>query len=237
MSVAIALGIIGLGAMGSEMLRVAAEHQDFDVLLCADVNPETVSRARDQYSQIQFTTSPSDVIDSQEIEAVYIATPPITHADYATRAMRQRKAVFCEKPLAVSVSEGERMVEVAKQMHMANAVNFGLAGDRAALELERALNAGEIGEIRGVDVRLFFPKWPREWQVGATWVAGREQGGFIREVFSHFAYLTDNLLGPATFDFTQMKFPADEITGSEIDAYGLLHAGNIPISVIGKTDV
>ncbi len=34
------LGIVGLGAMGFEMLSVAAEHSDFDVLLCADIDPE-----------------------------------------------------------------------------------------------------------------------------------------------------------------------------------------------------
>ncbi len=167
------LGIVGLGAMGFEMLGVAAEHSDFDVLLCADIDPESVSCARDKYPRIQFTTSPADVIESQEIEAVYIATPPIFHADYAIRAMRQGKAVFCEKPLAISSSDGETMVEVATQTGVANALNFALADRHAALEIERALKSGEIGDVRGVDVRLLFPRWLRDFQVGATWLAGR----------------------------------------------------------------
>ena len=215
MSAAINLGIIGLGAMGSYMLSVAAEHPDFNVLLCVDVNPDTVRSARETYPHIQFTTSPADVIGSQQIEAVYIATPPLFHAEYAIGAMRQGKSVFCEKPLAISVAEGAMMVEVARQTNIANAINFPLADDRAVLEIERALQTGEIGNIRGVDVRLLFPIWPRDWQAGATWVAGREQGGFIREVFSHFAYLTDRLLGPVTLDFVQMKFPEDKRAGAK----------------------
>jgi len=237
MSVTINLGIIGLGAMGFEMLSVAAEHSDFNVLLCADIDSETVSHAKDNYPQIQFTTSPSDVIDSQEIEAIYIATPPIFHADHAVRAMRKGKAVFCEKPLAISISDGETMVEVAKQTGVANALNFALADRHAALEIERALKAGEIGDVRGVDVRLLFPKWVRDFQVGAAWLAGRRQGGFMREVFSHFAYLTDRLLGPLKLNFAHMVFPAENTTESETAAYGLLNAGDVPISVIGQAGV
>jgi 1,5-anhydro-D-fructose reductase (1,5-anhydro-D-mannitol-forming) len=237
MSVTINLGIIGLGAMGFEMLSVAAEHPDFNVLLCADIDSESVSRAKDNYPQIQFTTSPSDVIDSKEIEAIYIATPPIFHADYAIQAMRRNKAVFCEKPLAISTSDGETMVEVAKQTNVANALNFALADRHAALEIERALKAGRVGDVRGVDVRLLFPKWPRDFQAGADWLAGRQQGGFIREVFSHFAYLTDRLLGPLTLNFAYMEFPAENTTGSETFAYGLLNAGDVPISIIGQTGV
>lgn len=237
MSVLVNLGIIGLGAMGFEMLSVAAEHPDFTVLLCADIDSGSVRRAKDNYPQIQFTTSPSDVIDSQEIEAVYIATPPIFHSDYAIRAMKQGKAVFCEKPLAISISDGETMVDVAKQTNVANALNFALADRHAALEIERALKAGEVGDALGVEVRLLFPKWPRDFQAGAAWLAGRQQGGFIREVFSHFAYLTDRLLGSLTVNFAHLEFPAENTTESETFAYGLLNAGDVLISVIGQTGV
>ena len=237
MSVTINLGIIGLGVMGFEMLSVAAEHPDFNVLLCADIDSESVSRAKGNYPQIQFTTSPSDVIDSKEIEAIYIATPPIFHADYAIQAMRRSKAVFCEKPLAISISDGETMVGVAKQTNVANALNFALADRHAALEIERALKAGGVGDVRGVEVRLLFPKWPRDFQAAADWLAGRQQGGFIREVFSHFVYLTDRLLGPLTLNSAYMEFPAENTTGSETFAYGLLNAGDVPISIIGQTGV
>ena len=67
------------------------------------------------------------------------------------REVRQSKAVFCEKPLAISTSDGETMVEVAKQTKVANALNFALADRHAALEIERALKAGEVGDVCGVD--------------------------------------------------------------------------------------
>lgn len=237
MSAKINMGIIGLGAMGSEMLGVAADHPDFNVVLCADIDPDSVRRARDQYPHIRFTTSPSEVVDAEAVEAVYIAAPPIFHAEYAVRAMRQGKAVFCEKPLAINISDGERMVEVARQTQVANALNFALADRHAALEIERAVKAGEIGDVRAAEVRLLFPQWPREFQARAGWLAGRQQGGFMREVFSHFAYLTDRLLGPLTLNHAHLELPADNPAGSETAAYGLLTAGDVSVSVLGQTGI
>jgi 1,5-anhydro-D-fructose reductase (1,5-anhydro-D-mannitol-forming) len=189
----IKLGIVGLGAMGLEMLSVATNHPNFNLICCADINEQVINKASKEFPSIHFTTSTADVLDSLEIEAVYIATPPIFHADYAIRAMNQGKAVFCEKPLSISLADGKEMLKISEKTGVATALNFALSDRHATLELERAIKNDEVGDIRGVEVRLLFPRWVRDFQVGATWLEGREQGGFIREVFSHFAYLTDRL--------------------------------------------
>jgi 1,5-anhydro-D-fructose reductase (1,5-anhydro-D-mannitol-forming) len=75
-------------------------------------------------------------------------------------------------------------------------VNFALSDQQASQHVEKALADGLVGDVLGVEIRLHFPEWPRKFQAGAAWIDGREQGGFVREVFSHFAYLTDRLLGP-----------------------------------------
>jgi predicted dehydrogenase len=229
----ISLGIIGLGAMGSEMLGVAVDQPDFHVAICAEVNPENLRRVGNTYPNIKFTFSPSEVINSEEIQAVYIATPPGFHADHAVAAMEQGKAVFCEKPLAATISDGEKMVEVAARSRVENALNLALADRRAVLEIERALKSGELGGVCGVEIRLAFPTWPREFQSGAAWLGSRQQGGFIREIFSHFAYLTDRLIGTPKPAFVHLGHSRANKDGSETSAFGLLHAGHIPISIIG----
>lgn len=231
----IGLGIIGLGAMGSEMLAVAAGHPDFSVRLAADVSASSVTRARSAHPGIALTGSPAEVLESGEIEAVYIATPPRFHAEYAILALERGKAVFCEKPLSAQASDGEAMVEAARRTGGVNAVNFALADRHAALEVERALRAGEVGEVRGVEVRLLFPQWPREFQADAKWLDGREQGGFVREVFSHFAYLTDRLLGPLTPAFVEASFPSGEAGASEVSAQAIFHAGRVPVTLAGAS--
>jgi predicted dehydrogenase len=64
------------------------------------------------------------------------------HARYAIAAMRSGKAVFCEKPLAVDLTEGEEMVNVAAPTGLVNALNYTLLADFAAgLRVQRAIEA------------------------------------------------------------------------------------------------
>jgi predicted dehydrogenase len=230
-STPVRLGIVGLGAMGAEMLDVAASHPGFEVLRACDVSDATLDRLHRGHPTVSFTTSARDVVGSPDLDAVYVATPPVFHAELAIAAMRSGKAVFCEKPLAISLADGRRMCEVAGQSGVASAVNFALSDRHATLEVERSLQEGQVGKVLGVDVRLCFPRWPREFQSAATWLAEREQGGFIREVFSHFAYLTDRLLGPLRPVNVSVDYPLDDQRASEVAARGFLRSGGVPVQV------
>ncbi|QYC38885.1 1,5-anhydro-D-fructose reductase [Nonomuraea coxensis DSM 45129] len=220
----IRLGIIGLGAMGSEMLGIATGHPEFETVLTAD----PVRLAPDG---VPHTPDAQRVIDHPDIDAVYIASPPSTHAGYAVQAMKAGKAVFCEKPLAIDLDEGAEMVSVAAELGSVNALNFVLSDRAAAVEVGRALRAGEAGTVLGVEVRLLFPEWPRAFQRAAGWVAGREQGGFLREVASHFLFLTDRLLGPLTRSHAQITYgPAAETAADVL----LTAADAVPVRVSGQ---
>lgn len=229
----IGLGIIGLGAMGTELLEAAARHDDFDVVLGADVNEAAVARERGKHPNIAFTADPRTAATGEGVDAVYIATPPRFHAAYAMEAMRAGKAVFCEKPLAVDLAEGQAMADLADRTGVVTAVNFALSDRHATLEIERALRAGELGSVGGVEVHLAFPQWPRAFQADAGWLSGRAEGGFVREVFSHFAYLTDRLIGELEPEFVSLDFPQGN-EASEISAFGLFRAGSVPVRVFGQ---
>ncbi|GIG64538.1 Gfo/Idh/MocA family protein [Phytomonospora endophytica] len=220
------LGIIGLGAMGGHVLASARDHADITVTVAADLDPATVERHRATDPAVTYTTDPAQVVAADDIDALYIATPPAFHAELAVAALRRGIAVFCEKPLAVSEADGRAMLAAAEEAGVACAVNFALSDRAAVLEIERALAAGEAGEVLGVDVRLRFPRWPRAFQADARWLDGREQGGFVREVFSHFVYLTDRLLGPVEVVDAGLDYAEG---ASETAARGHLHAGGVPV--------
>lgn len=223
-----------MGAMGAQMARAATDHQDFVVQWCADLREDLLNEPRARLPQVTFTTDPDEVIGS-DVDAVYIATPPSTHADLAVAALTAGKAVFCEKPLAVSAADGYRMLEAALQSGLANAVNFALSDRAAVLEIGRALAAGEVGEVRAVEIRAGFPVWPREFQAHAGWLDGRAEGGFVREVVSHFVYLTDKLLGPIRTEYAGVDYA--EPDRSETHAVGFLRADGVPVQVTGIAGV
>ncbi len=226
----IRLGIIGLGGMGSELLDVARRHPEFEVVRAADPSEAAIERARAAHPGVPYVDDPDALLDHEGLDAVYLASPPATHAGYAVHAMKAGLAVFAEKPLAVDLAEGAEMVEVAAATGAVNALNFVLSDRAAAVAVGRALRDGEVGTVRGVELRFSFPQWPRAFQRDARWVGGRAQGGFLREVASHYLFLTDRLLGPLTPAHTQVNYGA---TGEDA-ATGLFLAGDVPISVSGQ---
>ncbi|WP_132297440.1 Gfo/Idh/MocA family protein [Kribbella sp. VKM Ac-2568] len=228
----IRLGIVGLGAMGRRMLAEAVTHPDFALTHAVDLNPAAVAAAWETVeSGVSFSTKVEDVIGADSVDAVYVATPPATHAALVVPAFEAGQAVFCEKPLAVSAADGEAMVAAAQASGRATAVNFALSNQPATQYLEQAIADGRAGDVLAVEIRFAFAEWPRKFQAEATWLAGREQGGFLREVFSHFAYLTDRLLGP--LDPIHVAVDHHDPTSSETTACGLLRAGKIPVHLTG----
>jgi predicted dehydrogenase len=221
----IRLGVIGLGVMGSRTFAQALKHPDFVVARAADANPSVVSALRAEHPTVEFVAA-DEVMTG--VDAIYVATPPSAHARYALPALRAGMAVFCEKPLAVDVAEGREMAAAGG----VTAVNFPLSDTNATLHLEKAIP--EAGRLLGVDVRMTFPQWPRPFQAPAAWVGERAEGGFVREVFSHFAYLTDHLVGPISAVHATVDHLAE---GSEVAARGLLRAGEVPVQVTGYANV
>jgi predicted dehydrogenase len=217
--------------MGTEMLASAAAHPDFAVVCAYDVSPAATDRARTRHPDVSFVADAREVVESPDVDAVYIATPPMFHAEPAIAAMRAGNAVFCEKPLAISLTDGRGMVAAAAESGVAAAVNFALSDRNAVLELERSLAADDVGQVSGIEVRLSFPQWPRDFQANAAWLAGRDQGGLVREVLSHFVYLTDRLLGPIDPVEVGVDFPLSDPHACEVAAHGFLRAGGVPVHV------
>ncbi len=209
------IGIIGRGIMGTRMLHALEGRSDLVAGPIWDARPE-----------LRTTDSVANLIDRSDV--VYIATPPSTHLQYVRMADDAGKPVFCEKPLAVDLEDARRIV---RDIRVKNAVNFPFASSAAVETLERLLKAESP---RRVDIQLCFSQWPREWQKGAaSWLAGPHEGGFLREVFSHFAYLTLRLIGPIVVRDVRI---ADGPLGSEADVLVRMESGNVPIDLVGKVD-
>ena len=181
------VGIIGLGIMGSRMLASMNAHPDFDVRYAWDLSMARQQQVRDQHPNIQVPGSGQKLVSFEDLDLVYIATPPTTHVGYAELAMENAKAVLCEKPMAVDLQEGRRLVQTAKSLVVPNAVNFGFATGSVYHALRDAMDSGQLGEPVKIEMKFHFSKWPRSWQKAGRWLSGRVEGGFIREVFSHFA--------------------------------------------------
>jgi len=204
----IGIAVIGLGVIGRRMLEQTGRRSDFAITGAWDIDPAARERARADFPHARIADSAEAAIADPATRVVYIGTPPAFHRHYSLLASAARRKVFCEKPLAVDVPEGERLVGEMAAAGTDNAVNFVYASAPAARALARSLESGEIGRLTGVETRLFFSAWPRDWQASAKWLAYRAEGGFVREVLSHFVYLMIDLFGNCELRGAATDFPA-----------------------------
>ncbi|MEI6547751.1 MAG: hypothetical protein WCN85_12105, partial [Burkholderiales bacterium] len=89
--------------------------------------------------------------------------------------------------------------------------------------------------LRSIDIRLRFHQWPRAWQADATWLQRADQGGFTREVASHFVYLLHRLLGDVVLKGAQVRWPDSPSGACEQSITAALRCAGIPVSLSAST--
>lgn len=96
-------------------------------------------------------------VTAENVDAVYIATPHTSHLDYALRAMELGKPVLCEKPVAVTTADVEKMVAKSKESNVYLAEAMWTWFSDVALTVKKWVQGGEIGEVTDVVIDYAFP--------------------------------------------------------------------------------
>jgi predicted dehydrogenase len=226
-------GIIGLGGMGRVMLAEMNAHPRFEVVAAWDADDRACSKAVKGNSWLEIVHHREELVSRSDVDLIYIATPPRSHAVYLHAAWDAGKAVFCEKPLGVDLETSRALLADVKSTGVKTAINFSHAASLDAERAELALRAGDLGRVAYVSMNLHLPSWPRDFQKDADWLRHRVEGGFTREVISHWIYLSLRLFGPAGGVFAHSHYPEEESLAenriiAEIDFNGtpaLLNAG------------
>ena len=194
------IGIIGLGVMGWRMAQALDEHPAFRVVAGFDPAPQAAARG------VPLLASAEAVAAHPDVQCVYIASPPAWHRAHVEAVAAARKPVFCEKPLAASVAEAQACCDAIRASGVRAGVNFPFATSPAALELRRLVAEQALGTVQRAQLTLRFAQWPRSWQRDAAgWLAGPQQGGFTREVVSHFLFLAGRLFGRGVIESVALR--------------------------------
>lgn len=227
------IGILGLGVMGERMLRNMREHPAFEIVGAWDPAAAALARLSELQPTARAAEDAAALIADPAVDCVYIAAPPSFHLAHADLAFDHGKAVFCEKPLATELAAARAAVErVERERHPA-AINFPYASAPAVRAIASGLRSGELGQIERVEIEVAFQRWPRAWQESASWLALRREGGFVREVLSHFVFVTQRLLGPVRLREARIDYPRDG-SSAETAIAARLEAGNVPVILSGR---
>jgi predicted dehydrogenase len=225
----LSIGIIGAGIMGERMLRAVLDQPPGLLRVSGIWDPAEEAMARIAAALPDIPRLPDAAALIAASDCVYIASPPASHLAHARAALAAGRSVFCEKPLAVDVSDARAFVTEARER---GAVNFPFASSPAVATLAGWIAQGEIGTVRRASIEVAFKTWPRPWQVDAAgWLDRPAQGGFTREVVSHFLFLSCRLVGALHGLDASAEFP--EAGRSERRIAARLFAGDVPLALAG----
>jgi len=140
------VGLIGLGRMGRVYAaNLAHRVPNAQLVAVADVRADVAEALAGQYGIPKWYVNHHDLINDKAIEAVVIITPTSTHSDLVIDCAKVGKAVFCEKPIALSLADAARMLEAVKKAGVFFQIGFQRRFDSGYVEAKKKIEAGIIG--------------------------------------------------------------------------------------------
>ncbi|MEA3358581.1 MAG: Gfo/Idh/MocA family oxidoreductase [Thermodesulfobacteriota bacterium] len=155
------IAVIGSGYWGKNLIR---NFYDLSALkFVCDKNEILLDHFQDQYSGIKTCLALNDILSSDDIEGVVIATPAETHFTMVREAILAGKHVYVEKPMALRSKEGEELVYLAEKNKRILMVGHLLHYHPAFMRLKELVGQGELGRINYIySNRLNLGKIRRE---------------------------------------------------------------------------
>ncbi len=143
----IRLGIIGYGYWGPNLVRNFAENDRTEVKLVSDLQQDRLDLIGKRYPAIGVTTDYRDILKSDEVDAVAIATPVSSHFEIALAALKAGKHVLVEKPMTETTKQAEELIETAKKNNLVLFVDHTFIYTPAVRKIKAMIEEGDLGEV------------------------------------------------------------------------------------------
>jgi phthalate 4,5-cis-dihydrodiol dehydrogenase len=159
----IRIGLVGLGTAGRSFPQAVAKTTGFSFIAGADLRQE----AREQYGAefgIQTFDSVAAMCELNDIDAVYVATPNLFHAEHAIAALEHGKHVMVEKPMALTLEDCDRMIAAAEKNRLKLMVAHTRSLNPPIRKMREIISSGRLGRVTQVHTLRYSP-WllrPRE---------------------------------------------------------------------------
>jgi predicted dehydrogenase len=171
------IALVGLGAYASDQLAPALQETEHCYL--AGIVTGTASKAtawKEKYNipdkNIYSYDNYDTIKDNPDIDIVYVVLPNSMHAEYTIRAAQAGKHVICEKPMAVSVEDCDKMIAACKKAGKYLSIGYRLHFDPYHLDMIRMGTQNEYGEIKKIVTEFLQPSIKGEWRLDKKYSGG-----------------------------------------------------------------
>jgi UDP-N-acetylglucosamine 3-dehydrogenase len=162
----IGVAVVGCGVWGVNHARVYAGLDKAKLIKIADTDPER--RRLAEKFDVECCADPRDIYRDEEVEAVSICTPTVTHARLAREALQAGKHVLVEKPMATKLSEAEELVRLSEKEGLVLAVGLVERFNPAVAETLRLVKDGCVGQLLTVHASRLSRRPDRVGDVGVV---------------------------------------------------------------------
>src|SRR5205823_11682481 len=140
------IGVIGLGRLGRVYGEDLARYVPAaNLVAVADTSANVAERFAKEYGVPKWYESHRDLLHDSEVVAVAVITPTSTHKDVVVEAANRGKAIFCEKPISLSIAEAKQMLDTTQRTGVFLQMGFQRRFDAGYIEAKKKINAGVIG--------------------------------------------------------------------------------------------
>lgn len=236
-------GVIGCGDVTEVKSGPALQQAEHSALVA--VMRRNGALARDyarRHGVPRWYDDASALIADAEVDAIYVATPPSSHLEYALLAARAGKPVYVEKPMAMTFAECRAMIDGCRAAGVPLFVAYYRRALARFLEVKRLIDSGAIGEVRFVTLTFSQPIAPDDaalpWRLQPD-IAG---GGRFVDLGSHMLDFLDYVLGPireaqgAASNQAGVYSVEDIVTGSFVFESGVHGVGTWCFSAFERRD-
>ena len=146
--------VVGAGAGGRLSMQALARSDRFRLVAAADLRPDALASLATDYPGLRTFTDHRAMFDACPTDVVCVSTYPPSHEEVTLDALSlPLKGILVEKPLGHSVASGRRIVSAIKDRALPMAVPHGLLAKKTPMEIVRRVQAGEIGELKLVEIQ------------------------------------------------------------------------------------
>ncbi len=202
------LAIVGYGAMGGWHAEKALVSDAVNLIGIYDIDPERISLAKSQ--GIHAYASLAEVLEDKNVDIVTVATPNDVHKEIAIKALEAGKNVICEKPVTLSTSDLEEMINAANKTGKLLSVHQNRRWDAEFLMMKKLYESGEIGEVFNIESRVHGSHG-----IPAGWRCEKKHGGGM--LYDWGIHLIDQILMIVPSEIDTVFCRLDNLTNDEVD--------------------
>ncbi len=170
----IRVGMVGLGKMGLSHVSIVRAHPEVDLVAGCDTTAY-LTDVLQKHTGLKCYADFGDMLAHEQLDAVVVSTPSRLHAAQVAAALERGLHVFCEKPFVLEVSDGERLVQQARDKGVVTQVGYHYRFVGAFQEAARVVRSGALGAVHHVRAEAYGPVVLRP--KGGTWRSTKSEGG------------------------------------------------------------